>query len=114
MFEDEHFVRMTYRDGRLHCVSLPHADKSELTIDLSLEGSVATGTWREVTSMTGHYGGRTYHGAIQLVADDDWHSLRGKWVGVGSDLAVNVGSWQLTFVGKQLPTAATDSDTDTE
>lgn len=103
LFEGEHFVRLT-RSGQWWVFkSLPNQAKSELIIRLTLRDWVATGTWQERTSPSGHYKGALYHGAIHLVLDEDSRHLRGKWLGHGKEQEVNVGGWELTFVGSDLP-----------
>lgn len=104
LFENEHFVRLERQDDGYYVESLPNDSKSRLTMRLKVEGSVATGTWREQTSPDGYYKGALYHGAIQLVIVDSGQSLRGKWVGFGKNQTVNVGAWELTYVGRNLPT----------
>lgn len=103
MFEGEHFVRLR-RSGK-HWVfeSLPNRSKSALAVRLTLEDRVAIGTWQERTSPEGYYKGAVYHGAIQMILDEDGRQLRGKWLGHGKDMEVNVGNWELTFVGSRLP-----------
>jgi hypothetical protein len=103
MFESEHFVRLQHQADHYELESLPHTSKSLLRLELTLSGRIATGTWRERTAPKGYYKGRLYEGAIQLVVDTDGRHMIGKWVGAGKDLTLNVGSWELTFVGERLP-----------
>jgi hypothetical protein len=101
-FEGEHYVVLRQDGSRLLGESLPHSIDSRLRLDMTLEGSVITGTWTERTSPTGYYKGATYHGAIQLLADPMGRSMRGKWLGFGRDFKVNTGDWELTWVAGSL------------
>ena len=97
-FEDEHYVVLRYQNRRLVGQSLPHSLDSRLRLDLSVDGSIATGTWSERTSPGGYYKGATYHGAIQLLIDPMSRSMTGKWLGFGKDFTINSGDWELTWV----------------
>ena len=104
-FEGEHDVRLTQKGRWLVIESLP-GQKSYLLIRLSLDDNIATGSWQEVSNPSGYYQGAIYHGAIQLVLDADGKHLRGKWIGFGKDMEVNVGPWELTYIGKAVPKTA--------
>ena len=98
-FEDEHYVVLRrQKDGRLIGQSLPHSSDSQLNLDLSVDGSVATGTWLERTSPNGHYKGAVYHGTVQLLVDPMSRSMSGKWLGFGSNFTVNSGEWKLSWI----------------
>jgi transcriptional regulator with XRE-family HTH domain len=97
-FEGQHYVVLRNRDGRLVGESLPHSADSYLRLELSVDGSVATGTWSEKTSTESYYKGATYHGAIQLLIDPSGRSMRGKWVGFGRTGEVNSDTWELTYI----------------
>jgi hypothetical protein len=101
-FEGEHYVALRQQGTRLLGQSLPHSIDSRLKLDLSVEGSVATGTWTERTSPTGYYKGAVYHGALQLVVDPMGRHMRGRWLGFGRDFQVNTGDWALTWVDGSL------------
>lgn len=96
-FEGEHYVVLRRQRGRLVGQSLPHSRDSRLSLDLSVDGSVATGTWSERTSPTGYYKGAVYHGTIQLLVDPMSRSMSGKWLGFGKNFKVNSGEWELTW-----------------
>ena len=104
LFENEHFVRMVSEGDEYVAESLPNDSKSSLSLRLSVEDGVATGTWREHTSPIGYYKGAIYHGAIQLIVSENGQSLQGKWVGFGKSQTINVGAWELSYVGRGLPT----------
>jgi hypothetical protein len=93
----EHYVLLLQHGDRLTVRSLPGSAEGELTMDLTVEGSVVTGTWVEVTNASGYYRGARYHGAIQLLADPTGRRLAGMWVGFGKDHDVNTGPWTLEF-----------------
>jgi transcriptional regulator with XRE-family HTH domain len=94
-----------------YVVVLQHADRltvrglagastssSLLTMDLSVDATVITGTWVEQTASDGYYRGARYHGAVQLLADPTSRRLAGKWIGFGKDLEINSGPWELVFM----------------
>ena len=97
-FTGEHFVVLRHSGGGLTGQSLPNKENSELSLHLSLERAVATGTWTERTSPSGYYKGATYHGTIQLVVDPVGRSMTGKWIGFGRDFRINSGGWTLSRV----------------
>ena len=75
--------------------SLPGSADSSLTMDLTANGNVITGTWVEQTSSDGYYRGARYHGAIQLLAEPTVRRLAGKWLGFGKgmDITPAHGNW---------------------
>jgi transcriptional regulator with XRE-family HTH domain len=95
-FTGLHYVVLLQHDDRLTVRSL-HGQKSLLTMDLVVDGSVITGTWVEETDTGGYYRGARYHGAIQLMAEPTGRRLTGKWVGFGKEMDINTGPWELTF-----------------
>jgi hypothetical protein len=101
-FEGEHYVVLRADRKRLVGQSLPHTSGSKLRIEIVVEGSVATGTWVEQTSPTGHYRGISYHGSIQLLVDPVGRGMKGKWVGFGKNFTVNTGPWQLDWVDEAI------------
>jgi hypothetical protein len=97
-FEGEHYVVVRRQGGRLVGQSLPHSMDSQLRLDLSVDGSIATGTWSERTSPTGYYKGAVYHGTLQLLIDPMGRNMGGKWLGFGKNFRVNDGEWELNWV----------------
>ena len=97
-FTGEHYVVLRHSGGSVAGQSLPTKEGSELELRLSLERSVATGTWTEHTAPSGYYHGATYHGTIQLVVDPTGHGMVGKWLGFSKEFKVNSGPWTLTRV----------------
>jgi hypothetical protein len=97
-FEGRHYVVLRQRGNRLVGQSLPHSTGSRLNLELSLDSSIATGTWTERTSPTGYYRGAVYHGTIQLVVNPMGRAMSGKWLGFGTNFKVNTGEWELTWV----------------
>jgi hypothetical protein len=97
-FTDQHYVLVLAHGDRLTVRSLPDSAAGELTMDLSVDGNVVTGTWVEVTAVDGYYRAARYHGAIQLLADPTGRRMAGMWVGFGQDMDVNTGPWTLTFM----------------
>ena len=96
--EGEHYVVLRQEDGRVDGQSLPHSMDSLLKLHLSVDSSVATGTWTERTSPAGYYRGATYHGTIQLLVDPVGRRMSGKWLGFGRNFRINSGEWELTWV----------------
>lgn len=105
-FTGEHYVRLHQQGNHLIFESAAETSKSYLIIRLSIQDDIATGSWQEQTEPDGYYKGAVYYGALQLIVSEDFKKLSGKWVGFGKDMEVNVGPWQLAYVGKSLPKEA--------
>jgi transcriptional regulator with XRE-family HTH domain len=106
-FTSRHYVMLLQRGGRLMVRSLP-ASESQLSMDLSVNGQVVTGTWTEQTKGDGYYRGAVYHGALQMLEQEDDHSLAGQWVGFGKEGEINTGAWSLTLVDERVDTDAVE------
>ena len=96
-FAGQHFVVLLQHGDRLTARSLPGSASSSLSLDLTVDGAVVTGTWVEQTDPAGYYRGARYHGAIQLLAEPTGRRMAGKRVGFGKDMDVNTGPWELVF-----------------
>lgn len=96
-FVGQHYVVILQHGDRLTVRSLPDSAEGLLTMDLTAEGSVLTGTWTEQTAKDGHYRGARYYGAIQMLAEPTGRRITGKWVGFGKEMDVNTGPWELVF-----------------
>ncbi len=96
-FTGLHYVVLLQHGDRLTVRSLPGSSDGPLTMDLSVDGNVLTGTWTEQTNSEGYYRGAPCHGAIQLLAEPTGRRLAGKWLGFGRDIDVNSGPWELVF-----------------
>ena len=107
-FAGQHFVVVLQHGDRLTVRSLPGSAASSLSLDLTVDGSVVTGTWVEQTDPAGYYRGARYHGAIQLLAEPTGRRLAGKWVGFGKDMTVNTGPWELVFQDASTSKATLD------
>ncbi|PRX96675.1 hypothetical protein [Allonocardiopsis opalescens] len=92
-----HYALVRQEGDRLTVRSLPESSASPMTMDLTVSGKVATGTWTEQTEREGYYQGALYHGAIQLLADPTGRRMQGKWIGFGKEFEVNTGPWELVF-----------------
>ena len=93
-----HYVVVLQHGNRLTVRSLPEASSnpdSPLTMDLTVDGSVVTGTWVEQTATDGYYRGARYHGAIQMLVEPTGTRMAGKWVGFGKEMDINTGPWEL-------------------
>ncbi len=97
-YTGSHYVLVLGHGDRLTVRSLPDSAAGELTMDLTVDGNVVTGTWVEVTAVEGYYRAARYHGAIQMLADPTGRRMAGQWVGFGKDMDVNSGPWSLTFM----------------
>ncbi|WP_329176586.1 helix-turn-helix domain-containing protein [Streptomyces sp. NBC_01477] len=109
VFTGLHYVVILQHAGRLTIRSLPGSSDSPLTMDLTVDGNVVTGTWVEQTAEDGHYRGARYHGAIQLLAEPTGRRLTGKWVGFGTEMDVNTGPWDLIFQDASTNKATLDA-----
>lgn len=96
--EGQHYVVLHQEGNRLTGQSLPHSMDSRLALRLSVDGSVATGTWTEHTSPKGYYHGAIYHGTLQLLIDPPGRRMSGKWLGFGRNFSINSGEWELSWV----------------
>lgn len=96
-FTGRHFVMVLQHGNRLTVRSLPGSASSSLTLDLTVDANIVTGTWVEQTEEDGYYRGARYHGAIQMLIEPSGRRMTGKWVGFGSSMDVNTGPWELVF-----------------
>jgi transcriptional regulator with XRE-family HTH domain len=106
-FTSSHYVMVLQRGGRLMVRSLP-ASESQLSMDLSANGQVVTGTWTELTRGDGYYRGAVYHGALQMLEQDEDQQFVGRWVGFGKDGEINDGAWSLTLVDEHVDADAVE------
>jgi hypothetical protein len=90
-FVGQHYVVMLQHGDRLTIRSLPRSAGGQLTMDLTVEANVITGTWVEQTASAGYYRGARYHGAIQMLVEPTGRRMVGKWVGFGKEMEVNTG-----------------------
>ncbi len=107
-YEGKHYVVIVLHGNRLTVQSLPGASSnpdSPLTLDLTVDRNVVTGTWVEQTAADGYYNGARYHGAIQLLVEPTGRRMAGKWVGFGKDFDVNTGPWELRLVDRSTSKA---------
>jgi DNA-binding transcriptional regulator YiaG len=103
-----HYAVLLQHADRLTVRSLPGSADSLMTMDLSIDGNVITGTWVEQTAPDSYYRGARYHGAIQMLVEPTGRNMAGKWVGFGKDMDVNVGPWELIFQDAATTKAAID------
>lgn len=99
-FIGAHYIVLLQHGNRLTARSLPNGSlnpNSPLTMDLEVDGHVATGTWTEQTASDGYYRGARYHGAVQLLVEPTGRRMTGKWVGFGKEFDINTGPWELVF-----------------
>lgn len=96
-FTGQHFVVLLQHGNKLTARSLPGSADSTMTLDLTLDRNIVTGTWSEQTAPTSYYQGAKYHGALQLLVEPTGRRMQGKWVGFGKQFDVNTGPWELVF-----------------
>lgn len=96
-FTGLHHVVVLQHGDRLTVRSLPGSNDSALTMDLTVDGNVITGTWVEQTADDSFYRGARYHGAIQMLVEPTGRRMAGKWVGFGRQMEINTGPWELVF-----------------
>ncbi|KOG88848.1 helix-turn-helix transcriptional regulator [Streptomyces varsoviensis] len=99
--EGRHYVVLVQHGKRLTGRSLRGASShpdSPLSLDLTVEQSVVTGTWTEQTAGEGYYQGASYHGALQMLVEPTGRRMAGKWVGFGKDFDINTGPWELRLM----------------
>lgn len=106
-FTSRHYVMVLQRGARLMVRSLP-SSASRLSMDLSANGQVVTGTWAEETERGGYYRGAVYTGALQLLEEDDGRRYAGMWVGFGKESEVNTGPWSLVLVDEHVDAEAVE------
>jgi transcriptional regulator with XRE-family HTH domain len=106
---EQHHVVLLQHGTTLTVRSLPGSAPSTLNMYLNLEGSVATGTWIELTNPDGPYRGARYHGAVQLLIEPTGRRMAGKWVGFGQQLEVNTGPWELLWLDGSTRRTALDA-----
>ncbi|MDX3505096.1 XRE family transcriptional regulator [Streptomyces sp. ATCC51928] len=107
-YEGQHYVVIVHHGNRLTVQSLPGASgnpDSPLTLDLTVDRNVVTGTWVEQTAADGYYNGARYHGAVQLLVEPTGRRMAGKWVGFGKDFDVNTGPWELRLMDRSTSKA---------
>jgi DNA-binding transcriptional regulator YiaG len=107
-YAGQHFVVVLQHGDRLTVRSLPGSSPSSLSLDLTVDGSVVTGTWVEQTDPAGYYRGARYHGAIQLLVEPTGRRMVGKWVGFGKDMTTNTGPWELVLQNASTSKATLD------
>jgi transcriptional regulator with XRE-family HTH domain len=107
VYTGRHYVLLLQRGAHLLVRSLPRSF-SRLSIEMDVNGQVATGTWTEQTAEGGYYRGAVYHGAIQMLGEPTGHRMAGMWVGFGRDLAVNTGPWKLELITESVDPLAMD------
>jgi hypothetical protein len=99
-FDGTHTVDLRCENARLIGRSIPDESGSVLDLDLTVNGTIASGTWTERTSPTGHYRAATYHGLLQLVIDPTGRQMTGRWLGVGKRFDVKSGGWKLVWAAQ--------------
>ena len=100
-FTGQHYVLLLQHEDQLQVRALP-GSQSQLTMNLTIDGRLATGLWRELTSGDGYYRGHEFHGVVQMIIDPAGRRMEGRWL--GHDRAVttiNSGGWTLDFIADE-------------
>jgi transcriptional regulator with XRE-family HTH domain len=105
MFDSVHHVLVLQHSDRLTVRSLDGSADSLVTMQLSIDGIVVTGTWVEQTNPDGYYRGAQYHGALQMQVDATGLRMTGKWVGFGKSGETNTGPWSLELLSSSTSKA---------
>jgi transcriptional regulator with XRE-family HTH domain len=110
LFSGQHFVVLQQVGADARVRSLLNSANSTLAMDLTVSGVILNGTWVEDTDKTGYYRGKTYVGAVHLIADPSGSRLAGKWVGHGKNAGeVNTGVWRLDYQAPATSRTTVDS-----
>lgn len=96
-FTSRHFVLVLQYGARLMVRSLQR-QASAVSMDLSVNGRVITGTWAERTRGEGYYRGAVYTGAVQMLETRPGEAMSGRWVGFGKEGEINDGPWSLDLI----------------
>jgi transcriptional regulator with XRE-family HTH domain len=104
--EGLHYAIVLQHGDRLTVRSIPGSANSTMTMDLTVDRNIVTGTWVEDTDPGGYYKAARYHGAIQLLVEPTGRRMTGKWIGFGKDYDINTGPWTLTFMEASTGKAA--------
>lgn len=105
-YTSEHYVMVIQHGNRIQVRSLPGTASGRVSMDLTIDGQVITGSWAEETDSGGYYAGSTYHGALHLLLDPTGHRMKGKWLGFNRDGGVSDGPWALNLVSADTGNAA--------
>jgi hypothetical protein len=95
MYESTHLLMAQRRGSKVIFQSLPEKDGSFLLARLNLDGRIASGGWEEQTSPDGPFKGARFYGPLQLVLDEDGQAFHGLWLGVGMNMYVKSGKWEI-------------------
>jgi transcriptional regulator with XRE-family HTH domain len=99
-FTSHHYVVLLQAGAKVMVRSVPRS-ASALSMSLTANGSVVTGTWTEKTRGDGYYRGATYTGAIQFLESGPGR-LDGRWIGFGKNAEINDGPWSLELAESRL------------
>lgn len=104
----EYLAMIHQRGDKLVIESVPRSNGAHITINIVVDGMLATGTWLENTSPDGEFAGMVYSGALQLLISEDGNHMEGKWVGVGREKlpdgsyepGIYTGRWEMVRMKK--------------
>ena len=94
-YTSRHYVVALQDGAQLRVRSLPR-QASAVSMLMTVNGQIVTGTWTEQTRGDGYYRGAVYTGAIQLKETEKGAHLTGRWLGFGKEGRIEDGPWSLT------------------
>lgn len=94
-YKSLHQMMAQRRGSHVVFESLPNDEGSFVLVRLKLDGRLANGGWEETSSPNGPFKGARFYGPLQLVLDEDGKAFRGMWLGVGRNMNVKVGRWEI-------------------
>jgi len=81
----EYVMEVFQRGSKLSMDSRPRPQGGHMTVNLNVDGNLATGSWIESTNPDTSFQGLIYSGAMQLLIKDDGATMDGGWVGAGRE-----------------------------
>jgi len=94
-YESTHMMMAQRRGNTVVFESLPSKDGSFLLVHLRIDDRLASGSWEETSSPDGPFKGARFYGPLQLVMSEDGKAFHGMWLGVGRNMTVKAGKWEI-------------------
>jgi hypothetical protein len=106
IIETEHDVVMYRQGNHLIIETLPKEDGSYMMARFAIDGRIVTGTYHSENSPKSSAKGAVYHGAAQLILNEEGSTLKGKGVGFGKNMEVKISDWELARIHTGNPHAS--------
>lgn len=97
-YSSVHQMMAQRRGNQVVFESLPSPDGSFLLVHLRLDDRLASGGWEETSSPDGPFKGARFYGPLQLVLDENGKAFRGMWLGIGRNMRVKSGRWEIAHL----------------